>query len=169
MHTIIRLIERLTGATGIIAALLLIPLIIATAYEVFARYVLHTPTAWAFEVGYMVMGAHFLLGSAYTLREGQHVKVDLVSGALSERSRAAIMAFFYVLLLPCLAWLSYGLWEYAYYAWDINETTGQSSWNPRVWPYRAVFVISFILLGLQVFAEILKALIIIFHPKTKAA
>lgn len=169
MHTIIRLIERLTGATGIIAALLLIPLIVATCYEVFARYVLHTPTVWAFEIGYMVMGAHFMLGAAYTLREGQHVQVDLISNSLRERSRAMVTAFFYILLLPFLAWLSWGLWEYAYYAWDINETSGQSSWNPRVWPYRAVFVISFILLTLQVLAEALKALLVIFPQSSKAA
>lgn len=168
MHTIIRLIERLTGATGIVAAFLLIPLVIATAYEVFARYVLNTPTVWAFEVGYMVMGAHFLLGSAYTLRQGQHVQVDLVSGFISKRSNAIITVFFYMLLLPCLVWLCYGLWEYAYYAWDSNETSGQSSWNPRVWPYRAVFVASFALLSLQVFAEMLKALLIIFPHDSKA-
>lgn len=169
MHTIIRLIERLTGATGIIAALLLVPLIVATCYEVFARYVLHTPTVWAFEIGYMVMGAHFMLGSAYTLREGQHVKVDLLSNALRERSRAAINAFFYILLLPFLAWLSWGLWEYAYYAWDISETSGQSSWNPRVWPYRAVFVISFVLLALQVLAEALKSVSLLCNQPYKAA
>lgn len=169
MHTIIRLIERLTGATGIFAALLLVPLIFATCYEVFTRYVLHAPTVWAFEVGYMMMGAHFMLGAAYTLKAGQHVQVDLISGALSARGRAIITVFFYTLLLPFLAWLSWGLWEYAHYAWEIKETSGQSSWNPLVWPYRTVFVISFVLLTLQVLAEILKSWAVLIHQPYKAA
>ena len=54
----------------------MIPLIAASCYEVFSRYVLGEPTLWAFEIGYMVMGTHFLIGLAYTLRERGHAWAD---------------------------------------------------------------------------------------------
>jgi tripartite-type tricarboxylate transporter receptor subunit TctC len=46
----------------------------AAVWDVFARYVLNAPTEWAYEIAYMAMGAHALLGMAYTLRESGHIR-----------------------------------------------------------------------------------------------
>ena len=81
----------------------MIPLIVASCYEVFSRYVLGEPTFWAYEVGYMAMGTHFLIGLAYTLREREHVRVDFLYAHVSPRKRALIDAFTYVALLLPLA------------------------------------------------------------------
>ena len=59
MLIFVRLIERITGSVGLIAAWVVVPLVGATVYEVFARYVLNAPTLWAYEVGYMAMGTNF--------------------------------------------------------------------------------------------------------------
>jgi TRAP-type mannitol/chloroaromatic compound transport system permease small subunit len=157
MQKVLSLIDRITGCVGVIAAWLVVPLVLATAYEVFTRYVLNAPTMWAFEIGYMMMGSHFLLGAAYTLREGSHVRVDLLDGHVSPKVTAAIRtAGYLLLLLPFLLWLSWGLWEYFDTAWVDKETSGHSAWNPVVWPYRLVFVISFVVLAMQVVGEIIK-------------
>lgn len=157
MQKVLSLIDRITGSVGVIAAWLVVPLVLATAYEVFTRYALNAPTVWAFEIGYMMMGSHFLLGAAYTLREGSHVRVDLIDNFVSPKVTAGIRTAGYLfLLLPCLLWLSWGLWEYFDTAWVKNETSGHSSWNPVVWPYRLVFLISFLVLTLQVVGEIIK-------------
>jgi TRAP-type mannitol/chloroaromatic compound transport system permease small subunit len=37
------------------------------------------------------------------------------------------------------------------------ERSGQSAWNPVVWPFRTVFFVSFVLLLIQVIAEVIKA------------
>jgi len=55
MRHILRVIERLTEGIGSLAALVIIPLVLATCYEVFARYVFGAPTIWAFELGYTLM------------------------------------------------------------------------------------------------------------------
>jgi TRAP-type mannitol/chloroaromatic compound transport system permease small subunit len=157
MQKVLSLIDRITGCVGVIAAWLVVPLVAATAYEVFARYALNAPTEWAFEIGYMMMGSHFLLGASYTLREGSHVRVDLLDGHVSPKVSAAIRtAGYLLLLLPFLLWLSWGLWGYFGTAWADNETSGHSAWNPVVWPYRLVFLISFVVLTLQVVGEIIK-------------
>ena len=77
----------------------MVPLVAASCWEVFSRYVLGEPTLWAYEVGYMAMGTHFLVGLAYTLRQREHVRVDFFYSHVSEKARAAIDAFAYVVLL----------------------------------------------------------------------
>ena len=93
MLALLRFLDRMTGTTGAMVAWLVIPLIFASCYEVVSRYVFDAPTVWAFEVGYMVMGTHFLIGMAYTLRQDAHVRVDFFYGQLSAKKRALIDVF----------------------------------------------------------------------------
>ena len=55
MDVLIRTIERLTGSVGILASFAIVPLTLATCYEVFARYAMNAPTVWAYEIGYAVV------------------------------------------------------------------------------------------------------------------
>ena len=165
----IRFIERITGAFGLLAAWLVVPLVLAICYEVFSRYVLNNPTLWAYEIGYMATGTNFMLGIAYTLRERGHIRIDVLYGRFSDRTRAVIdaigIAFF---LLPVAFWLSLKLWGYAYEAYLTGETTGESAWNPVVWPFRSMFFLGFIILSMQGFVELRKSFQVIFN-KTRGA
>ena len=154
----VRIIERITGHFGLLAAWLVAPLVLATCYEVFSRYVLNAPTLWAYEVGYMATGTNFLLGVAYTLRERGHIRIDVLYDKFSRRTKAMVDAIgILFFLLPTAFWLSLKLWIYAYEAWVIGETTGESGWNPVVWPFRMIFFLSFVLLSLQSVAELIKS------------
>jgi TRAP-type mannitol/chloroaromatic compound transport system permease small subunit len=134
-----------------------IPLIVASCYEVYSRYVMGAPTLWAYEVGYMMMGTHFLIGLAYTLRQGDHVRVDLFYGHLSRRKRAIIDAFTYVaLLLPVAGWLSIGLAQKVATAYESQERSGMSAFNPVIWPFRAIMCAAFALLALQALAQLIR-------------
>ena len=159
------LVGKVTEATGGVAALLVIPLVLATCWEVFARYVLESPTIWAFELGYMLMGVHFLLGGALTLKRQSHVRIDLIYARLSPRRRAVIDLILYgVLVLPALVLLDLRLWEHAARAYVSGETSGQSAWNPPIWPLRAAILASFVLLTAQVLAEMARCLDAIRRP-----
>jgi TRAP-type mannitol/chloroaromatic compound transport system permease small subunit len=153
----IRLIERISNISGVIAAWLIVPLVFATVYEVIARYVFNAPTIWAYEIGYLMTGSGFLLGMAYALSRDAHIRIDVIALTLSERTRAVIDLICYVgLLLPFLAWLTHLLWTRALTAISSGEKSGQSAWNPPLWPFRTVFFVAFALLLLQVIAEIAK-------------
>tara|TARA_B100001179_G_scaffold202885_1_gene164742 strand:+ start:1950 stop:2465 length:516 start_codon:yes stop_codon:yes gene_type:complete len=154
---LIQAIERLTRMAGGLGAMLTFPLIAALVYEVFSRYVLGRPTLWAFEVSYMVMGAIFMLGMANALRLGQHVSVDLLTLRWSDRTNAAVRLVGYLLFLPVLGWLVWELGQYALEAFASNERSGRSAWNPVIWPVFLTWWVGFVLLALQVVAEILKA------------
>jgi TRAP-type mannitol/chloroaromatic compound transport system permease small subunit len=155
-------LDRISGTSGAIAAWLVVPLIAASCYEVFSRYVLGAPTLWAFELGYMVMGAHFLVGFAYTLRQGEHVRVDIFYARLSRRTRALIDTFTYlVLLLPLAVWLAVAFAEKVGKAYESHERSGMSAFNPVIWPFRLVMCAAFALLALQAFAELLRCYLIL--------
>lgn len=157
MELLIRNIERVTGSVGVLAALLLVPLVAATCYEVFARYVFGMPTIWAYEIGYTLTGAHFLLGMAYALRTDDHIRIDVFSGKFTQHTRAVIDLVGYTVMLPLTIWLSYALWLHLATGWERNERSGQSAMNLPVWPFRIVFFVAFALLALQIGAEVLKS------------
>ena len=157
MDALIKNIERLTGSVGIMAAFALVPLVLATCYEVFARYVFGAPTIWAYEVGYFLTGTHFLLGMAFTLAADQHIRIDIFSGHFSQRTRAAIDLAGYAVMLPLMCWISWALWLHLAQVYLRNERSGQSALNMPVWPFRIVFFVAFVLFALQVVAEIVKA------------
>lgn len=158
MLTVLRILDRITGASGTLVAWLVIPLIVASCYEVVSRYVFGAPTMWAFEVGYMLMGTHFLIGMAYTLREDAHVRVDFLYGSLSAKMRALCDVFAYVvLLLPAALWLTAGLWQKVTIAYVSHERSGMSAFNPVIWPYRLVMCTAFALLALQAIAKLIRA------------
>ena len=90
MNTLVKAIERITGSVGILASLAIVPLVIATCYEVFSRYLMGAPTIWAYEVGYILTGSHFLLGMAYALKSGDHIRIDIFSGKFSSRTRGLL-------------------------------------------------------------------------------
>ena len=156
MNGLIRNIERITGNLGILASFALVPLVIATCYEVFSRYVMDAPTVWAYEVGYILTGSHFLLGMAYTLQCGEHIRIDIFSGKFKARTRAVIDLLGYCVTLPLMLWLTYALFQHLATGYLRNEHSGQSSLNLPVWPFRVVFLVAFTLLALQIFAEVIK-------------
>lgn len=158
MIALIRFLERITGGAGVLAAWIVVPLILATSFEVFSRYLLNAPTIWSFELGYMAMGAHFLVGAAYTLREDGHIRIDVFYNGFSPKAKAWVNALgFLLLMLPASWWLSYALWNYAVEAYLTGEQSGQSAWNPVIWPFRMVFFAGFLLLALQGTVQFLKA------------
>ena len=92
MSLVLRAIERVSGASGHFTAWLVTPLILATVYDVGARYLFNAPTQWAYEVGYMMMGAHALLGMALAHAMGWPLGGGLVFGlALSVASTVVLL------------------------------------------------------------------------------
>lgn len=163
-----KLIHLFDGATrlfGILAALLILPLIFALVYEVFSRYVLDSPTLWAYEVSYMVMGALFMLGMANALRLDQHVSVDIITLHLSKRTVATLRVLFYLLVTPLMFWLAWELAHYTLEAYHRNERSGRSAWNPVMWPVYTSWFLGFLILSFQLLAEILKNIQIIVKGK----
>lgn len=158
MKNVVEFVEKLTRAVGIFAAWLLVPLVASIVYEVFARYVFHAPTFWAFEVDYMLAGTIFIFGSAYALQAGRHIRIDFFYGLFGPKHQAMVNVLGYVFLfLPLVWWTTWGLGSYAIEAYEMGRTSARSAWNPVIWPFRAVLSVGFGLLALQATVELIKA------------
>ncbi len=155
----IRNIDRFTDSTGTIVSWLSIPLVLAVGYEVIARYIFHAPTIWAFDVTYMTYGTLFMLGAAYALHKGAHIRTDFFWEQFSVRRKGWIDTISYVVFFfPSLAILLVISGEEALYAWRINELSDQTPWRPVLWPFKAVVPLTCLLLIIQGISEFLKSL-----------
>ncbi len=144
----------MTGCFGGIGAWLVIPLFLIMGYEVFARFVLDLPTFWAYEFAYMITGSHFVLGIAYVTKMRAHIRVDFLYASFPLRVQAAIDSIVYALfLLPVASWMTWRLGIVALDAYRVGEVSGESAWNPVVWPLRTIAAFGFLLFTLQIAAE----------------
>jgi TRAP-type mannitol/chloroaromatic compound transport system permease small subunit len=154
---ILRYIDKLSGFLGIVGAPLSIILAGVIFYDVAARYFFNAPTFWAYEVSWMLYSANFLLGLAYALREGAHVRVDIILHLFPTRLRSGFEAFFLLttLFVLCAAVVGYGI-DYAVESWKIREAHSYTMWAPPVYHIKAIIVVSFFVLGLQGLAEFIR-------------
>ena len=156
---IIRAIDRFTDRAGTVVSWLSVPLVAAVAYEVIARYLFNAPTIWAFDATYMLYGTLFMLGAAYALHKGAHIRTDFFWDRFSTRKKGWIDSASYILFFfPSLTILLFISFHEAFYAWQINETSDQTAWRPILWPFKAVVPLTCLLLLIQGISELLKSL-----------
>jgi TRAP-type mannitol/chloroaromatic compound transport system permease small subunit len=152
-------IDRFTERSGILVAWLIAPLMAAVAWEVIARYAFDAPTSWAYETIYMLYAAMFMLGAAYALRVGAHVRTDFLWEKWPARTRAAIESVAYVAcFFPGMALFFAAGLEATWISYAIDERSADTSWFPPLWPLKAVVPASALLLILQGVSEFLKSL-----------
>lgn len=152
-------IDRFSELTGAAVAWLVVPLVAAVAWEVVARYVFAAPTIWSFEITYMLYGAMFMLGAAYALRVGAHIRTDFFWERWSARTKGVIDSIAYIVFFfPGIALFLWAGWDEAWYAYEIGETSEQTPWRPLLWPLKACVPIAAALLLLQGISELAKSL-----------
>jgi len=157
LRGVIGAIDRFTERVGAALALLIVPLVGAAAYEVVARYAFDAPTTWAYEVIYMLCAAMFMLGAAYALRTGAHVRTDFFWSKWSPRTRAAIDTIAYVgFFFPGIALFMLVGAEAAWTSYAGGEISAETAWQPPLWPLRAVVPLAAALLLLQGASELAK-------------
>ncbi len=115
------------------------------------------PSLWTLEMAQFTMVAYYLLGGPYSLQLDNHVRMDLVYGTWSPRTRAWIDSFTIVFLLVYLVLLLYGGFSSTHYALEYGERS-YSSWRPYMAPIKIVACIGIVLMLLQAFAVLFKDL-----------
>jgi TRAP-type mannitol/chloroaromatic compound transport system permease small subunit len=155
---LVRIIDRFTDSTGVWVAWLNMPLVLAVAWEVIARYVFNAPTVWSYDVTYMLYSAIFMLGAAYALHKGAHIRTDFFYEKWSDRTRGVVDSVSYIVFFfPSILMLMVASWSEAWYAYTINETSEQTNWRPILWPFKALVPLTCAMLLLQGVSELIKS------------
>ena len=163
---------RLTGGidavvlfVGKAVAWLILPMMLSLVWEVTARYGFNAPTEWAYDMTFMLYGTFFMVGSAWTLQRGGHIRTDSFYSKWSHRTQARVdLACYLVFFFPAIgifAWLG---WEYFWKSFQQNERIVTSPWLPIVWPFKFVMPLSAVLLLLQGLSEFVKGWARAFGP-----
>ncbi len=154
-----RAINRISEWSGRVAMLVVIPLVLALSYEVLSRHFLGAPTSWAYELSYFLTGTILLLGVSYALRHKQHVNVDVLQVLFPRCVGEIVNLLGYIALLAICVPFTIHVANYAMHAFVTGETSGNSAWNPLIWPFRAVWAVGLALFCLQLVAEIIRCIV----------
>jgi TRAP-type mannitol/chloroaromatic compound transport system permease small subunit len=129
-------------------------------YEVAARYLFTRPTIWAFDAAMFFYSVLFLMGAAWVLQKGKHIRIDIFFNMFPPRGQAIINLIFYlVFLFPLsLVMIWYGGRE-AYVSWVSGEISNTSQWGEPIYLWRAILPVAFLLLFLQAIAEFIRVLL----------
>ena len=151
-------IDRFTDRTGSWIAWLNVPLVLIVTYEVVMRYVFDAPTIWVFDVTYMLYGTIFMLGAAYALHKGAHIRTDFFYEKWTAKTKGMVDSISYIVFFfPSLIMLLVASGNEAWYAFTIHETSEQTPWRPILWPYKSVVPLTCVFLMVQGISETIKS------------
>lgn len=158
MVKVIRWIDWFSEWCGKVIAFLCFPLIIGLTYEVFARYMFHAPTEWAYDVTYILYGTIFMLAAAFTLLRKGHIRTDLFYSKWTPRTQGRVDALMYLLFyFPGIILFLWAGYDYAAHSWATRETAALSPWRPIIYPFKTVIPVTAVLLLIQGVSELLKS------------
>jgi len=156
----LRAVDQVSYWSGKAFAWLIVALTLVVSIEVFKRYILNAPTAWIFDFNNMLYGALFMMGGAYTLAAGGHVRADFVYIYMKPRVQASLdLALYLLFFLPGILGLIYAGYDYAALSWRIGEHSTVTAEGPPVYHFKTVIPVAGALVMLQGLAEIVRCVV----------
>jgi TRAP-type mannitol/chloroaromatic compound transport system permease small subunit len=162
MQNLLLFIDKVSTWIGQFFSWLIVALTFMISWEVFSRYVLDSPHAWAFDVMSMMYGTLFMLAGAYTLSKNGHVRGDVLYGFFPPRLQAWLDLILYlVFFIPGVVALAYAGYGFAAESWAINEHSNVTADGPPIYPFKTILPIAGAFLLAQGLVEIVRCIVCI--------
>lgn len=150
-------IEGLSLWTGRAFGWCILILTLSVSYEVFVRYVLNSPTVWAFDMMIQMYGALFLMCGAYALAQDTHVRADVVYRLFPVRVQAGLdFVLYFLFFFPGITALVYYGYEIASDSWRWKEVSFNSPASIQIYFFKSLIPLSGALLMIQGVAELVR-------------
>lgn len=160
MQKLLLTVDKLSTFVGQLFAWLIVALTLLISWEVFSRYVMQRPHAWAFDVMIMMYGTLFMMAGAYTLAKNGHVRGDVLYGFFPPRLQAGLDLVLYIaFFVPGVIALVWAGYRYAGESWAIGEHSNITADGPPIYPFKTVIPIAGAVLLLQGMVEIIRCVI----------
>lgn len=161
MHALLKFskaVDWLNSQIGKHVIWLILASTIISAVNAIVRKAFNVGSNAFLEVQWYLFAGTFLLTSAYTLLNGEHVKIDVVYSHFTKRKQMWIDVFGFAFFLTpfCLAILWYGV-PFFLKGYHTGEISGNAGGLIR-WPVYALIPTGFALLLLQGWSELIKRL-----------
>jgi TRAP-type mannitol/chloroaromatic compound transport system permease small subunit len=132
----------------------------AMSYEVIVRYLFNAPTSWSLDVAFIMYGALFMMGGAYTLSRGGHVRGDFIYRLWQPRTQAKVeFVLYFLFFFPGVLALVLAGWKYAARSWGYLEVSVNSPAGVPIFQLKSVIVAAGILLVIQGIAQVLRCVV----------
>ena len=160
MQKLLLFVDKLSTWVGQAFSFCIVGLTLHVSWEVFSRYALDNPRAWAFDVMIMLYGTLFMMAGAYTLSKNSHVRGDVLYGFFRPRTQATIdLTLYIVFFLPGVIALTYAGYHYAAESWAIKESSNITAEGPPYYPFKTVIPVAGAILLAQGIVEIVRCII----------
>lgn len=157
MRAFIRFADATSAWFGKAFAWLIVLMTFGTSYEVFVRYIVGRPTPWALDVSFIMYGTLFMMGGAYTLSRGGHVRGDFLYRLWKPRTQAVVdLILYFLFFFPGITALIFSGWKYASRSWSYGEVSVNSPAGIPIYQFKTVMVAAGILLFIQGIAQVLR-------------
>ena len=154
--------DRLSAWFGKAFAWTILVMTFGVAYEVFVRYVLNAPTAWSLDVSFIMYGSLFMMGGAYTLSRGQHVRGDFIYRSWQPKTQAKVdLVLYFLFFFPGILALVFTGWKYSSRSWGYTEVSVNSPAGIPIFQFKSVLFAAGLLLFVQGIAQVFRCIIAI--------
>jgi TRAP-type mannitol/chloroaromatic compound transport system permease small subunit len=160
MQKVLLFVDKLSTWVGRAFSWIIVLLTLFISWEVFSRYALDTPHAWAFDAMIMMYGTLFMMAGAYTLSQNGHVRGDVLYGFFTPRVQAGIdLTLYIVFFIPGIVALVWAGYYYAGDSWRINEHSNITADGPPIYPFKTVIPLAGAFILVQGIVEIIRCII----------
>ncbi len=160
MQNLLLFIDGVSTWVGKAFSWLIVALTLLISWEVFSRYALDHPHAWAFDVMIMLYGTLFMMAGAYTLSKNGHVRGDVLYGFFPPRLQAGLDLSLYILFfIPGVVAFVWAGYNYAAESWVINEHSNITADGPPIYPFKTIIPIAGAFILVQGIVEIIRCVI----------
>ena len=151
-------IDKFSKWIGNIVCWILMPLIFAMTYEVLARKLFLAPTIWAYDISRFLYGALFMLGAAYALSRGVHIRADFLYRNFKIKTQGIVDTTLYILFyFPGLLFFFYMTTGFVQESIMRSERGMDTAWMPYLWPIKTCLWFGILFLLIQGVSEVLKS------------
>jgi TRAP-type mannitol/chloroaromatic compound transport system permease small subunit len=162
MQKLLLFVDELSTWVGHAFSWLIVGLTVLISWEVFSRYALDHPHAWAFDAMIQMYGTLFMMAGAYTLAKNGHVRGDVVYGFLTPRVQASLdLTLYIVFFIPGVVALVWAGYTYAAESWAIKESSNITSEGPPYYPFKTIIPVAGAFVLVQGVVEIIRCVICI--------
>jgi TRAP-type mannitol/chloroaromatic compound transport system permease small subunit len=151
-------IDRFTDLVGGAFAWTTFLLVLVMATNVLLRYMFSIGSVWAQELEWHLLAPICLIGMAYALRHGEHVRVDIFFARYPERLKALVDLVGSVAFVIVSALIIYLSWFYVMQSWRMDEGSANPGGVPMRYLLKAFIPLGFALFLLQSLADVIRAM-----------
>ena len=150
----VKFVDKINYRIGRVAMFIIFIMVGVMFYSAITK-TFFRPALWTYEFSQFLMVAYFLVGGAYSIQLKGHVRMDLIYGNWSERTKSRWDSVTSLIMIAYLVLLLYGSVDSTIYAISYGERS-YSIWRPYMWPIKVIMTFGIFLMLLQAIAQFFK-------------